>query len=866
MRPMATRETRPVSPAERTRPATGATLPRIVRSVEILPSAPTVRGSPPPVPPIAVRRARLEHLLDAHPERRIVLVHGPAGAGKTVLVAQWLAHHGHGAAWLTLDGTEEAAHLAQRLLESVRGASVGHAGRPAASAPADEAVLRDALDALVAASSAPRVIVLDGVDRLRDAGSRRFVARLVERPPDGIRLVLAARAKPRLGIERARLREDLVEVGPQALRFRRDEIEALVAAWPEPAVDAAQLDQATLGWAAGLRLVHLDAAGGEDAGASLAVPGDVAGAYVREELVETSSPGLQAFLEVTCWLPVLTGPLCAAVAQAGPSEHPMAPSDVEALPLVPVASRPKAFRFPPVLVQALQQEYGRRDARAATCAMGRAAESARRCGELVTAVEIFLQAGRPQDAAEACADLAAAGESSLRHVDELLRRRPGLVPAEAGWAPWRVRAAAAAGRVDEAATLLGVASDMGAAGPDERDALTARAVVAENLGDATTLLACADRLQRAAGPAGDVVAALTARCWRARALTWSGDMAGARAELAALQASGASGGTQVLVAVTTAWVAWFDGEMGRAAAAVTAAEAAEHEQYDGELALLAGAVHREANQPALATPRLQEAMASPHVVVASLAASELARCHRAAGATMKALEVVVSARSTRAALPAAVDVHLRATEAQVRLDRGDVAGAHAVVRAAPSGVGSQLLAARVALRQAPARAAELLQAVVARTPRHSIEKLLLRAQLPNATSAEVSVALMKAVSEGEPRRLVRTFLDEGPAVCRRFPELALESSDRSLGRIAALACEELAHAPAPEQVPPVEQLTARELAVLRMLPLRLSNREMAAQLYISVNTLKTHVRAIYRKLDVPHRSAAVSRAKALELV
>ena len=68
------------------------------------------------------------------------------------------------------------------------------------------------------------------------------------------------------------------------------------------------------------------------------------------------------------------------------------------------------------------------------------------------------------------------------------------------------------------------------------------------------------------------------------------------------------------------------------------------------------------------------------------------------------------------------------------------------------------------------------------------------------------------------------------------------------------------------QTGPVEQLTARELAVLRMLPLRMSNREMAAQLYISVNTLKTHVRAIYRKLDVPHRSAAVHRATALQLV
>ena len=113
---------------------------------------------------------------------------------------------------------------------------------------------------------------------------------------------------------------------------------------------------------------------------------------------------------------------------------------------------------------------------------------------------------------------------------------------------------------------------------------------------------------------------------------------------------------------------------------------------------------------------------------------------------------------------------------------------------------------------------------------------------------------------------MRTFLDEGPTLSRRLSQLAVNHTDRTLGRLAALACHELAVAPTRRQTRPIEQLTARELAVLRMLPLRMSNREMAAQLYISVNTLKTHVRAIYRKLDVPHRSAAVHRATALQLV
>lgn len=64
----------------------------------------------------------------------------------------------------------------------------------------------------------------------------------------------------------------------------------------------------------------------------------------------------------------------------------------------------------------------------------------------------------------------------------------------------------------------------------------------------------------------------------------------------------------------------------------------------------------------------------------------------------------------------------------------------------------------------------------------------------------------------------------------------------------------------------VEELTPKELEVLRLLPTRLSRREIGARLYVSLNTVKTHQRAVYRKLGVEHRSAAVSRARELGLL
>ena len=65
---------------------------------------------------------------------------------------------------------------------------------------------------------------------------------------------------------------------------------------------------------------------------------------------------------------------------------------------------------------------------------------------------------------------------------------------------------------------------------------------------------------------------------------------------------------------------------------------------------------------------------------------------------------------------------------------------------------------------------------------------------------------------------------------------------------------------------PVEPLTERERDVLRLLPSRLTLREVASELYISANTLKFHLRAIYRKLGVDSRRSAVQAARQMRLL
>ncbi|WP_333740554.1 response regulator transcription factor, partial [Streptomyces sp. IBSBF 2806] len=66
--------------------------------------------------------------------------------------------------------------------------------------------------------------------------------------------------------------------------------------------------------------------------------------------------------------------------------------------------------------------------------------------------------------------------------------------------------------------------------------------------------------------------------------------------------------------------------------------------------------------------------------------------------------------------------------------------------------------------------------------------------------------------------------------------------------------------------PMVEELTGRERDVLRRLALAMSTQEIAADLYLSVNTVKTHLKSAYRKLSVSRRNEAVRRARDLGLL
>jgi LuxR family maltose regulon positive regulatory protein len=130
--------------------------------------------------------------------------------------------------------------------------------------------------------------------------------------------------------------------------------------------------------------------------------------------------------------------------------------------------------------------------------------------------------------------------------------------------------------------------------------------------------------------------------------------------------------------------------------------------------------------------------------------------------------------------------------------------------------------------------------------------------------ADAWVALEQALVLVERNAYYRVFLDADVEVRPLLRDYITQA--RPYTQVAWQLLQRLPDDRAIDAPPSVEILTERELAVLRQLPTMKSNREIAAEMYFSVNTVKTHLKSVYRKLGVNRRRAAVEEARARSLL
>ena len=149
----------------------------------------------------------------------------------------------------------------------------------------------------------------------------------------------------------------------------------------------------------------------------------------------------------------------------------------------------------------------------------------------------------------------------------------------------------------------------------------------------------------------------------------------------------------------------------------------------------------------------------------------------------------------------------------------------------------------------------------------SVIEILVQQALAHQARGQISAALaslQRAVTLAEPEGYVRIFADEGPPIASLLRAVAKQGTAPDyVRRLLAAANKTEDSTPASQGL--IEPLSARELDVLRLLGTDLDGPEIARELVVSLNTVRTHTKNIYAKLGVNNRRAAVRRAKELDL-
>jgi LuxR family maltose regulon positive regulatory protein len=255
----------------------------------------------------------------------------------------------------------------------------------------------------------------------------------------------------------------------------------------------------------------------------------------------------------------------------------------------------------------------------------------------------------------------------------------------------------------------------------------------------------------------------------------------------------------------------------------------------------------------------------PMFVLASLGR---ARMMRATGQFDAAMRTLATARGRLLSpVPTTISNRIDEMEISIRLDLGDIARATDVANRLIPGWRADAMSTWIAIaggRFDDATALVDKVACDASTPRRRLNVVMMRAQIAaRCKQPELESLANDALQLAEATGAVLRIAEAGPEVLHEVCEIARQGPRTDF--VDRLMAAQPLLRPTSQVVPPyrVDELSAREVIVLQYLATSMSYQEIAAALYLSINTVKTHVKNVLRKLSASSRSEAVRRATEL---
>lgn len=884
-----------------------------------------VRFMAPPPGRQEVPRPSLEALLATCSKRRLTIVSAGPGWGKTTAVAHWArraASEGSPlTAWLTLQVDDNVP--AVFWTEVLRAIELSGAVPPdslLSSGTTAVGVTEEVLQALFRGLSGlprPLLLVLDDFHLIDDPTIHEAVTNLVAHDSP-VNLMVLTRTDPALPLHQLRVAEDLAEVRAADLAFDFEDVLGLAGPTQSPPLTSEHVDTIlarTEGWPVGVKLAIMYRSREDDA--TLERFGGTerwVAEYLIAEVLEQHDREMVDFLLRTSVVEWLTGDLAEALA---PDSHGLARLEMleHAGSFVICIDRDRSiYRVHPLLRDLLVHRFRRDDSDGYRRANRTAARWFNDAGESVAALgyavaagdwqlagEVFLQAAPwivsghrftlerhlqaipytqlpPSAALDLCAagaDLIAGRYDTLAfHVQSARRRvRDGDVLPALGLALIELFEAVAARQAGDPRRVLDAATAALthlANTPPSAAVKRIRPIAVHQrtvglvmlTGDVTSALevfsAVAD-----AQPGETTLVSFNARVYQTWCLALAGRLdESERVGRALLRDAAALGWTSSLHALPA----------HLALAMIHLQRAEEPEAYRAETAGLAATAGVTELWPIVAL----------HLTRASTAAAG-----RRPRAALSSFENALSARGSRPVPRALADLWLRShVDVALLVGEGPPVGppmdqpgpagqsatwwsssarcslAHSDLDAAEAAANQVVGHLRV--EESVDEPADDLADMLAAIEAHLVLAVVAdRRRRPHASKLHIRAALERARAQ----RIVQPFLaiDPGVAVVlqRALTDGVVHADDFVDVVLARL---NLPVRVPPEPDPLIEPLTERQLAVLNELPTWKTYEEISAEFYVSVNTVKSHVQQLFRKLDVPNRHQAVLRARELGLL
>jgi len=861
--------------------------------------------------PSVVVRPELFGLLSADGGRGVTLLSAPAGSGKTVLLRSWIDNAGlrDRVAWVSVERDErDAQRFWLSVIAELRVPLGDFVERIEPTPTFDGDALVERLIEELSPLEAPVLLVIDDLHELRSPDALAQLELLLARRPALLRVVLASRRDPRLGLHRLRVAGELTEIRSADLRFTPEQTRELLGGAGIVLSDEslARLHERTEGWAAGLRLAALALVGNPDPERFVA---EFTGSertvadYLFSEVLERQPEEARLLLLHTSILERVNTPLADLLTGAAGSRRILQELEEQNAFVVAVDASRSWFRYHRLFGDLLRLELERAEPEAVPELHRNAAAWFEAHGEIVAAVRHVQAAEDWSSASRLLADhspsLALDGRAAT--LEALVTAfPPGLVSADPELALIVARGEVFGGSLGDAETYIALADREASKLPNERRprfevslGLT-RLMMARRRGDFAAALDEARPLL-AAEAAGDVgldndirAGALlqlgVVELWSTRfqdaerhleqglevaraggrpylevqclahLAVAAGRRSLAQARERALQAlaiaqehgwdaDNVAGAALVALGTIDVW----QGRFGDAEQWLERAEAAVQPRLDPGTGLL---LHLTQGRLLAARGRLEEAAAAFRaaerlhaLVVGAQLASAPAR--RLLAQTQTQLGDTAAARATLAELRDEGRDSDMARTARAYADIADGDPQAAVEELAPVLAGS-----------------------VASSPLLLVEAFLIDA-VAQDTLGDTGVAesdVERALELAEPDGLIWPFVVTPVRdLLERHPRHRT-AHGTLLKDILGLIAGSPPRSRAREIAPLDEELSESELRVLRYLPSNLSAPDIGRELYLSVYTVKTHIRHIYAKFGVHSRADAVERARELGLL